>query len=736
MVGSDPWANLARLPGGMGITIVEGDAFVVSDPLGDIRPATVDGLYHRDTRFLSGFRLLVNGVSPDRLAGGPVDAFSARVYLRPASESADGSPIVIERRRFIGEGLHEDLVVTNHGDLVAELSLEVQFEADFADIFEVKRLASSAARPRIGRAIRPAEGVIELRRRRRPPDRSVIVRAMPEASPQLTGESIRYRAEVPARQTWRTCIDVVPVHDGVRYESRCRCDAFGLLENPMADRARRWQAGFPTLHTNDDALGHVYRRSIADLGALRVPSPDGTDRVVVAAGIPWFMTLFGRDSLIAAYMALPFAPELAVGSLDVLAAFQGRRVDRASAEEPGKILHELRAGPLAVRRGFLGHAYYGTIDATLLFVVLVAEVHRWGVAPDAIERLLPAVERCLDWALAYGDADGDGFVEYRRQGRRGLANQAWKDSGDAIQWADGTLARGPIATVEVQGYLVDALRSGADLLEALGTGGERVADLRRRAREIETHIEAAFGVDASMAGADYLGLALDGRKRVVDALASNMGHLLWSRAVRSGVAERIARHLVAEPLFAGWGVRTLAATNAGFLPVSYHRGSIWPHDNALIAHGLVRYGLTEPMGVISEGLLRAAAAFDYSLPELFSGLADDGHGFPVGYPAASRPQAWAAAAPLLLLRAWLGLEADVPRGRLWIAPAPPAGIDRLELRGLAVGGSRVDVVWAEGRLDVDGLPAGLTAIAERAPIESPTTSHRRSPIAETPVPVS
>lgn len=227
----------------------------------------------------------------------------------------------------------------------------------------------------MSREIRPAEGAIELRRRRRPTDRSVIVRVMPEAEPELRGDSVRYRVEVPARRTWRTCLDVVPIHDGVRYEPRCRCDSFGLLDNPMAVRAARWQAGFPTLETNDDGLGHLYRRSVADLGALRIPSPDGTDRVVVAAGIPWFMTLFGRDSLIAAYMALPFAPELAIDSLEVLAAFQGRAVDRTSAEEPGKILHELRSGPLAVRRGFLGHAYYGTIDATLLFVTLVAEVH-------------------------------------------------------------------------------------------------------------------------------------------------------------------------------------------------------------------------------------------------------------------------------------------------------------------------------------------------------------------------
>jgi len=282
--------------------------------------------------------------------GGTVDAFSARIYLRPAGETADGGPIVIERRSFIGDGLHEDLVVANDGRAAAELTLQVLFEVDFADRFEVKRLVATRSRPRIGAAINPAAGVVQLWRRRRRTEWSVVIRVMPEAGPELTRASIGYRIEVPARQTWRTCIDIVPVHEGVRYEPRCRCDAFGLLENPMAERARRWQAGFPVLETDDDTLIHTYRRSVADLGALRVASPDGSDRIVVAAGIPWFMTLFGRDSLITAYMALPFAPELAVDSLEVLAAFQGRRVDRGSAEEPGKFLHELRAGPLAVRR--------------------------------------------------------------------------------------------------------------------------------------------------------------------------------------------------------------------------------------------------------------------------------------------------------------------------------------------------------------------------------------------------
>lgn len=719
MAGGDPWTNISRLPGGPGITIVEGDAFVISDAIGDVRPGTADGVYHRDTRFLSGFRLRVNGLPPDALGGGPIDPFSARFYLRPAGESTSSAPIVIERRRFIGDGLHEDLVIANHGDRPASLDLELLIESDFADIFEVKRLAAARAHPSIGRDIRPADGVIELWRRRRPVDRSVIVRVMPEADPELSGSAIRYSVEVSPGHTWRTCVDVVPIHDGVHYEPRCRCDAFGLVDNPMAVRARRWRTAMPTLETNDDALGHLYRRSIADLGALRVPSPDGTDRAVIAAGMPWFMTLFGRDSLITAYMALPFAPELAVDTLGVLAAFQGRQVDRTSAEEPGKILHELRSGPLAVRHGFLGHAYYGTIDATLLFVILVAEVHRWGVAPAAVERLVPAVEHCLDWALTYGDADGDGFVEYRRHGRRGLVNQAWKDSADAIQWADGQVAQGAIAAIEVQGYLVDALRSGADVLEAHGASSERVAELRRRAAELEPRIESAFRVEASPAGRDYLGLALDGRKRVVDGLASNMGHLLWSRAVTAETAGRIARHLVEAPLFAGWGVRTLASTNLGYLPVSYHRGSIWPHDNALIAHGLGRYGLTEPMTRISAGLLRAAIAFDDGLPELFSGLADDGHGFPVAYPAASRPQAWAAASLLLLLRAWLGLEVDVPRGRVWVAPELPAGIDRLTLRGLAIGSAQVDVRWAQGRLDLDGVAGNVSVDEERAPIEWP-----------------
>lgn len=300
-------------------------------------------------------------------------------------------------------------------------------------------------------------------------------------------------------------------------------------------------------------------------------------------------------------------------------------------------------------------------------------------------------------------------MEYVRRGARGLVNQAWKDSADAIQSADGRLAHGPIAAVEVQGYLVDALRSAADLFEAHGRP-DRVAEWRARADAVSRRLAVDFFVDRSAAGRGYLGLALDGDKRVVDALASNMGHLLWSRAVDEATGQRIAGHVADPTLFSGWGVRTLAITNAGYAPVSYHRGSVWPHDTALIVHGLARYGHSEAVAKLSRGLLAAAPAFDYRLPELFSGIPDDGHGFPVAYPANCRPHAWAAASALLLLRAWLGLEADLPRGVLRLRPAVPPGMDEIVIRGLRLGRSQIDIGWREGVLAVDGVPGSINVL--------------------------
>lgn len=700
----NPTLVSSDVPEAVGITVVEGESFMISDAVGDVRPGAHHGFYHRDTRFLSGFSLEVDGRPPDLLSGARVDPFSARVYLRPTGGDRDAAPVIVERRRFIGEGVHEDLVVVNDDSQTARITLLVRFESDFADLFEVKSGATSGSASAVTTAIRPDEGVIELSGSRRGADRAVMVRVMPETGPELAEGSVTYRVAVPAHGMWRTCVDIVPLHEGVAYEPRCRCDAFGLLENPMLERGRHWQSGFPTLETDDDTLVHVYQRTAADLGTLRISSPDGSEATVVAGGMPWYMTLFGRDSLITGYMGLPFVPDLAVDSLKVLAAFQGTRTDLDSGEEPGKILHELRSGPLSAG----GYRSYRSVDATLLFVILAAEAHRWGVAPASVEELMPAVERCLEWALTRSDADEGGFLSYSNSSIHGPLNQAWKDSGDAIQSADGRLPDGPIATVEVQGYLVDALRAGAELLEAHGGSSSQIADLRGRADEIATRIASSFWVDDATAGTAFLALALDGDKRPVDALASNMGHLLWSRAVDSTTAHLIARHLVGGPLFAGWGVRTLASTNVGFVPVSYHRGSIWPHDNALIVHGLARYGLIEPMHDISRGLLRTAPAFGYGLPELFAGVADDGHGFPVAYPAANQPQAWAAAAPLLLLRAWLGLEVDVPHGQLQLSPALPPGIGRVVLRGLAVGDERMNLSCrSDGDVDVDGLPDGL-----------------------------
>jgi glycogen debranching enzyme len=423
--------------------------------------------------------------------------------------------------------------------------------------------------------------------------------------------------------------------------------------------------------------------------------PDGSGDLSVAAGLPWFLALFGRDAILTALMVLPFDRELAAGVLRTLARNQGTRTDEASEEQPGRILHEMRSGEVAVRAG--RRAYYGTVDATPLFVTLVAEAWRWGLAWPEVEALLPNVRRALEWMRTAGDPDRDGYLEYGSG--RGLRNQGWKDHWDSVQFADGRLAEGPIALCEVQGYRHRALRDAADLLEAAGDGAE-AERLRLEAAELAERFRRDFWMES----AGFPAMALDGAKRPVDAIASNAGHLLWSGILTPEQEAAVARRLVSPDLFSGWGLRTLASSNHGYRPVSYHVGGVWPHDTAIAIAGLARAGFHAEVAMLTAGLVEAAEHFADRLPELFSGIDRDAVGFPVPYPTAASPQAWAAASVLLLLRVLLGLE-PAPGGDLRVRPILPPEALPLRLEGIATaGGRRSVVVEADGNVSVVRTP--------------------------------
>jgi glycogen debranching enzyme len=517
--------------------------------------------------------------------------------------------------------------------------------------------------------------------------------------------ALRWRAEVPARSEWVTCLEVAAVRGDQELAPRHRCGSSPYEAVPTT-RQVGWEGHLPRVESDVPGLAAAVECTGEDLGALRIFDQDHPDEPVIAAGAPWYMTLFGRDSILTSWMALLFEPRLALGVVRALARLQGRRDDPATEEQPGRILHEVRfsRGPsLALSEG---EVYYGSVDATPLFVMLVHELWRWGLPLDELRPLLPAVDAALGWMAGPGDADGDGYLEYARRTPHGLANQGWKDSYDGISFAGGRLAEPPIALAEVQAYAYAAWRAGAALAAATGDG-DGAAERSRRAGELKDRFDADFWMPERAAYA----LALDRDKCQVDSVTSNMGHCLWAGIVDDpDKAAAVARWLTSPELFTGWGIRTLATSMARYNPLSYHNGSVWPHDTAICMAGLRRLGFVDEALEVAGALLAAAEASGGRLPELFAGLTQQEASVPVPYPASCSPQAWASASPLLIARALLGLDPDVPAGRLDLDPVLPPGATALRIRDLPLGHARIHVEAAHGAVAVGNVPRGLAVV--------------------------
>jgi len=476
---------------------------------------------------------------------------------------------------------------------------------------------------------------------------------------------------------WQTCLDVVPNTETERVVTYRRDEVAPALN--IQESLDRWIADAPILESSWSELGHIYRRSLVDLAALRfhpdIPGlPAGAS--VPAAGLPWFMALFGRDSIITSYQSIPFAPELAKTTLRVLAARQCTQVDDFRDGEPGKILHELRVGELTQFNERPHSPYYGTADATPLYLILLDEVERWTGDVSLVRELEPNARAALAWIDEYGDSDA-GYVEYeRRNTETGLENMCWKDSSNSILFSDGTNSKLPRATCEIQGYVYDAKRRCARLARDVWNDSELAERLEREAMALKERFNRDFWIPDR----ECFALALDGDRRQVDSRTSNIGHLLWSGIVDDDKAESVVGHLMGDRMFSGWGIRTMADDEGGYNPIEYHNGTIWPHDNAFIAAGLRRYGYTQEAARIAYAILETATYFNSRLPEVFAGYARSLTMFPLEYPTASSPQAWSAGTPLLLLRVLLGLE---PNGeRLTSDPALPEQLTVLTLRRL------------------------------------------------------
>ena len=653
------------------LSVLDGSTFVVGDRLGDVRPEAgrEHGFFCEDTRFLSRWVLRVGEAPLELLGLDQGSHFAAQFFLTPRVGPDEEASCSIMRRRLIDHVWMEEITVTNHRHETGDVRVTLEVDADFADLFEVKDGAVAE------RALTCThdDRALTLAYERADFRRSVTITA--DRTGTITRQGFAYSLQLAPGEQWSVTFTVTPhaAQPGATFARREARGGMAQLNASKSAELDAWLARAPVLQAQDAGLVRTYRASLSDLGALRLHPDLAEGATLPAAGLPWFMALFGRDSLITSFQALPYLPGLAATTLRVLAARQAHGRDDFHEQEPGKILHELRFGELTARGERPHSPYFGTADATPLFLVLLDEYHRWSGDDDLVRTLEPNARAALAWIEDSGDADGDGYVEYAcRNPATGLVNQCWKDSWDAIQFADGTLARGPIATCEIQGYVYDARRRSARLAREVW-GDEALAErLERQAAELRER----FRRDFWMPERDCHALALDGEKRQVDSLTSNIGHLLWSGILDEGEAATVAERLLDEQLYSGWGVRTLGAREAGYNPLGYHTGTVWPHESSLIAAGLARYGHREAATTIASTILGAAPHFEHRLPEVFAGYPASMTSVPVAFPTASRPQAWAAGTPLLLLSTLLDLHPGCTDADVEV----PCGIGRLVLR--------------------------------------------------------
>jgi glycogen debranching enzyme len=674
------------------VRILDGNTFVVSDERGDIEASPTDptGLFTFDTRFLSKWVLTVNGERLNALSVDDLQYFETRFFLVPGTGTVYvDSKLSVIRRRAVSNGFHEELTILNHDEEPAALQVRIDAASDFADLFEVK----DALRKKGKYVTRVERGQLVLGYERDTYRRATLISA--SAPAKLDEEGLTFQLKLPPHGEWTTELDVVAA--GIAYGERpMRPAARRSGRRTMEADLERWLAGAPRVECDWEPLKATYRRSLVDLAALRFAPPVAGGHSLPAAGLPWFMTMFGRDSIFTSLQALPFTPELAATTLLALGEWQGTRTDDFRDEDPGRILHEMRYGELTAFEERPHSPYYGCADATPLYVVLLDEYERWTGDRKLVRDLELEARAALNWIDEYADLEGNGYVWYRRRNEEtGLENQCWKDSWDSISYRDGRLPGFPRATCELQGYAYDAKVRGARLARDVWKDPELADELEKQAADLKRRFNRDFWVEDD----EYFALALDVEGKQVDTLASNNGHLLWSGIVDKSKAKAVVRHLLGRRLFSGWGVRTLAEGEARYNPIGYHVGTVWPFDNSFIAWGLRRYGFKDEAATIAAGILDAAEFFDGRLPEAFGGYEREQTKYPVQYPTACSPQAWSTGTPLLLLRTMLGLE---PLGEhLVVDPALPAGIGHLELLDIPGRWRRVDA-FGRGRVEVNG----------------------------------
>lgn len=690
------WSDIGRVPSHVhgGVFTIAGRTFCVSGRSGNIAELGPQGLFSNDTRFLSELRLLINGLDPEVIDAASIDADEAIFFLRSRGIEQDehAEPgLVIRRHRYQGQTLHEDIIIENRTGGVANVSVALHVGVDFADVFDVRRAGPESKRPV------PAEranGNLVFRYGSDTFRRATRIAASEDATSYDTG--LLFTPQIGPNQRWKTCIDVIPIVDDSPMPIDRAC-TIGHHLHELAPAPRQLTHP-PLLRSSADALEHLWTHSLSDLAALEI---EMNGQRAFAAGIPWFVALFGRDSVITSIEAMLLDRAAALGTAQLLASLQGTETDPSVSEEPGKILHEVRLGERSLPHDRMS-VYYGAVDTTPLWCMLLAKLHRWGADPVQIGSLLPNLRAAVDWIHRSLDK-GDGFLVYRGDPTR-LVNQGWKDSSDSMVDGRGRQLEQPIAVVEAQGYAVAALRSAARIEADLGDP-DRAAPLHEAADALQHRIEERFWRD----DLGTFAMAIGNHGSVADSVSSNPGHLLWAEAVRPERAAMVAESLLSDEMWSGWGIRSLSRNHAAYHPVSYHRGSVWPHDTMLAIAGLRSYGHADAALILMEGLLAASPHFSYELPELFSGISRDEVSHPVGYPTSSSPQAWAAAVPIYLTEQLLGIRPDLPAGRVEVAPVLPDGIE-LELTGLRLGDGVLSLHVEGRRPQFLEVPPGIDVV--------------------------
>lgn len=699
------------------LTINQGTVFMVTDERGEIDAEEGEhGVFAGDTRLVSHYKLYINGLPWTLLTSATVNYYAARIELANPALTTDQGDLAAHEvgmtvRRRITQSIHEDIDLVSYAAEAVHFQVEIAMRSDFADIFEVR--AHQFVR-RGNTRTRWHDSALQLTTTYKNGDfrREVILQISgPDSPPQFANGRVIFDIRLQPGQRWHTCVGYL-IDDGRGLRVVQPCASPEESEDDLGALQAEWKHVATRLTSANEDVYRTFTQSVEDMGALRMHEQDlARDVWLPAAGVPWYVALFGRDSLIASLQNMIVSAPFAFGALRRLADYQATDIDDWRDAEPGKIPHELRVGELAHLRKVPHIPYYGTADASILYPIVLHETWKWTGDDRLLYEHLETARRCIQWIDRFGDLDGDGFQEYRTRSPQGYENMGWKDSADAVVYPDGRLVQQPKALVELQGYAFDARMRMAEIYDVVGEADE-AANLRTAAQDLRTRFEDAFWCE----DLGFYAFGLDPAKQPIKTLASNAGHCLWSGLPRGDRAERVVRRLMEPDFWTGWGIRTLAAHHPAFNPYSYHRGSVWPHDNALIALGFKRYGFANETARLARDLFEAASCFaGYRLPELYAGLNRRPGAFPVQYLGANIPQAWAAGSIFQVMQAVLGLRADAPSNRLYVDPTLPGWLPDLQLMGLTVGTTRLTLrFWREGESSrwevveqIDGPPVDV-----------------------------